>query len=414
MLQKVAVHKKDIDKYAGIVGKEYLDELYSLAKKLEGYRITYVNSSAFGGGVAELLSSFVPLLQDIGLNIEWRMIYGDRTFFEITKGLHNALQGGSFDLNNAVKERYLGNIMFNAEKIEDIYDIIVINDPQPAALPHFSKGLSAKWVWRSHIDSSEPNPEVLDFLLPYINRYDMAIFTMKEFILPGINIDTEIIWPAIDILSTKNMEVPEQLVKQVITNMGVDTDKPILLQVSRFDPWKDPLGVIETYKLVKKKIKDLQLVLIGAMAQDDPQGWQMYATINEEAIKDESIHVFTNMTGVGNLEVNAFQRGANVVVQKSLKEGFGLVVSEAMWKKTPVVAGRAGGIVVQMREAGILNYVVDSIKEAADKIIYLLEHPEEGKHAGLMEHREVRQHFLMPRLIKEELTALVKLVRSST
>jgi trehalose synthase len=412
MLQKVSVHKKDIHKYVNIVGEEYMENLYSLAGKLKGYKISYISSSAFGGGVAELLSSFVPLLQDLGLNIEWRMIYGDRAFFEITKGLHNALQGGSYKLTNAIKERYLGNIVFNAQRIEDIYDIIVVNDPQPAALPYFSKNMKAKWVWRSHIDSSEPDKEVLEFLLPYINQYNMAIFTLREFILPGLKIDTEIIWPAIDILSTKNMDVPKQFVDQVITNMGIDINKPTLLQVSRFDPWKDPLGVIKTYKLVKKKINDLQLVLIGAMAQDDPQGWEMYATINEEAIKDENIYVFTNMTGVGNLEVNAFQRGCDVVVQKSLKEGFGLVVSEAMWKKTPVVAGRAGGIVVQMREAGILNNLVDSVEEAAEKIIYILEHPEKGKLAGIMEHKEVTEHFLMPRLIKDELTALIKLIES--
>lgn len=412
MLQKVSVHRKEIQNYSQVVGQDYIDNLFNLAEKLKGIKIAYINSSAFGGGVAELLSSFIPFLQDLGLDVEWRMIFGDRAFFEITKGFHNALQGGSFKLTSAIKERYLGNIIYNAERISDIYDIIVVNDPQPAAIPYFSKNLRAKWVWRSHIDSSEPDKDVLHFLLPFINKYDLSIFTLDEFILPGLQIETEIIWPAIDILNTKNMDVETEMVEKVITNMGVDTKRPILLQVSRFDPWKDPLGVIETYRLVKKKVKDLQLVLIGAMAQDDPQGWQMYAQINKEAIKDEDINVFTNMTGVGNLEVNVFQRGCDVVVQKSLKEGFGLVVSEAMWKGTPVIAGRAGGIVVQMKEAGLIDNLVDSKEQAAEKIVYALEHPGERDRVGKVEHNEVKEHFLMPRLIKEELSVLIKLIKT--
>lgn len=409
MLQQVSVGFKDIATYEPIVGKDYISEIKSLAEDLQDLSILYLNSTPFGGGVAELLSAYVPLLQNLGLTADWRIIYGDEHFFTITKKIHNALQGAPTEIDEHLKEHYLGNITANVSELDCCeYDVVIVNDPQPAAIATFSK-LKSKWIWRAHIDMSSPNQDAWAFLKPYIEKYDAVIFTMDEFVPSDLKARTAIIPPAIDITNTKNMDLPPYLPRTVLKNTGVDISKPIILQVSRFDPWKDPLGVIETYRLVKQKIPEVQLVLVGALAHDDPEGWEMYSVINQEAVIDPDMYVYTNQTSTGSLEVNAFQRAADVIIQKSIKEGFGLVVSESLWKGKPVVAGRAGGIKLQMK-GQLANYLVETTEEAAEKIVYLMENPVAMEEFALLGREQVRKNFLMPRYIKEELSLIKEIV----
>lgn len=404
---------KDIKTYEPIMGTHYIDELKELANKLKGLRILYINSTPFGGGVAELLSAYLPLMIDLGIDAEWRIIYGDKYFFSVTKKMHNALQGAPLSLTQHLREHYLGNIMANVEKLDaKNYDVVIVNDPQPAALLSFIESKNgSKWIWRAHIDMSSPNPQVWQFLKPHIEKYDAAIFTMKEFIPKDLKARTAIIPPAIDVSNTKNMDLPPYLPRAVLKNSGVDISHPVILQVSRFDPWKDPLGVIKSYRLVKQEIPEVQLVLVGALAQDDPEGWAMYGTINREAVNDPDMYLFTNQTSTGSLEVNALQRACDVVIQKSIKEGFGLVVSEALWKAKPVVAGRAGGIKLQMT-GKLEESLIDSTEEAAEKIIQFLESPQLMEEYGALGRENVRKNFLMPRYIKEELELIADLVKA--
>jgi trehalose synthase len=355
MLPKVAIgahccaQATHVENYRPLVGDGLIDEILQLSGDLQGVRICHVNATAGGGGVAELLARMVPFYHAQGVETDWRIIYGDKDFFTVTKGFHNALQGAEFRITSSIAEEYLEHNRLSAAMLDGPYDVYVVHDPQPAALRHFrDAGEKAKWIWRCHIDSSMPCPEVWQFLRPYIEAYDAAVFTLEVFRPPDLHMDrVAFIPPAIDPLGTKNMELTYDLCRRVIADSGPDLRRPILLQVARFDPWKDPLGVIGAYRLVKAERPGTQLVLIGAMAGDDPEGWAILEQINAEAASDPDIYVFTNTTGVGNMEVNAFQRGADLVIQKSLREGFGLVVSEALWKEKPIVASAAGGIPMQ-------------------------------------------------------------------
>ncbi len=339
----------------------------------------------------------------MGVKADWKLIHGNPDFYEVTKAFHNALQGGSLDLTDTVRQTYLDQNRTCAQMMEDPYDVYIVHDPQPAALKHFAAPNKARWIWRCHIDSSEPNPQVWSFLKPYIEEYHAAVFTMDEFCPPDLKVDrTLFIPPAIDPLSTKNMNLPDSLCKQALADSGIDLHRPLLLQVSRFDPWKDPLGVIHTYKLVKEKRPEVQLALVGAMAGDDPEGWKILETINTESVKDTDMYVYTNLTGVGNMEVNVFQRGADVIIQKSLKEGFGLVVSEALWKKKPIVAGRAGGIPMQFPEK-YGDYLIDSVEDCAVRVLELLQNADQRDAFGRAGQEKVRREFLLPRLIRDEL-----------
>jgi trehalose synthase len=399
-----------VDNYRPLVGDELIDEMQQLARSLAGIRICEINATAVGGGVAELLGRQMPVLQAMGVQADWRLIHGDAPFFEVTKAFHNALQGAELELTETIKETYLDRDRACAEMIEAAYDVYIVHDPQPAALRHFVKQNKARWIWRCHIDSSEPNPDVWSFLRPYIEAYDAVVFTMEEFCPPDLRALRKVfIAPAIDPLSTKNMGLPEEICRRAIADSGIDLNRPLLLQVSRFDPWKDPLGVIQAYRLVKEKIPEVQLVLVGAMAGDDPEGWRMLEIMNEESAKDTDMYVFTNLTGVGNMEVNAFQRSADVIIQKSLREGFGLVVSEALWKEKSVVAGRAGGIPMQFPDA-FRDYLVEDVHECAEKTLKLLENSDERKRFGVAGQEKVRKEFLLPRLIRDELKLIRDLI----
>jgi trehalose synthase len=409
MLPKVAIGRPNaavtanVEQYRVLVGDEVMDELNGLANDLKNVRICHINSTAYGGGVAELLSRHLPLLQGVGVHAEWRLIHGQPEFFTVTKAFHNALQGGKYGLSEDEQNIYLQVNEQSAKLLENTYDVIIVHDPQPAAIRHFSGKRDAKWIWRCHIDSSAPDEGARRFLVPLINEFDHVVFTMPEFLLPGLDRDrATFIAPAIDAFATKNMELPMDICRHAIADAGLDAERPLLVQVSRFDPWKDPLGVIEAYRIVKREIPGVQLALIGAMAGDDPEGWHLLDRVQEECAHDPDLFVFTNLAGVGSMEVNVFQRGCDVVIQKSLREGFGLVVSEALWKEKPIVAGRAGGIPMQVPER-FHDYLIDNVEDCAARVIDLLNHLGKRGEFGRAGRERVRRDFLLPRLACDEL-----------
>lgn len=412
MLQHIDVGVRTLEEYRGIAPDELLDLLVTHAAPLRGLRVLHVNATPYGGGVSELLRSVVPLLNTLGLVADWAVISGDTPFFQVTKTIHNALQGAPRDLSAMERDRYRATSAENAAQLTETYDIIVIHDPQPAALlPLHGKG-DARWIWRCHIDTSAPHPAVWAFLRDFLADYDAAVFTMREFVPPDCPIRRiEIIPPAIDPLSPKNLALPETIARQILDWIGIEYDRPLITQVSRFDPWKDPLGVIAAYQMVRQTIPEAQLALVGSMALDDPEGWDVYRQIERESRRDPLIHVFTNVTGVGNIEVNAFQMLSDVVVQKSVREGFGLVVSEALWKGTPVVAGRAGGIPLQMAD-GAGGMLVDGVEECAAAITQLLQQPERAATLAQAGRERVRRQFLLPRLLLNDLLLMSELVET--
>ena len=403
MLQQVEVGARSLQAYRGIAPDELLDALAVQAAPLRGARVLHVNATAYGGGVSELLRSIVPLLNDLGLVADWKTITGDNRFFQVTKAMHNALQGAERGLSADERALYRATAVQNAAQLREAYDFVFIHDPQPAAiLPLHGKG-DARWIWRCHIDTGAPNPAVWAFLRDFLGDYDAAVFTMREFAPPDLPIGrVEIIPPAIDPLSPKNLPLPEYTARQILDWIGMRLDRPLITQVSRFDPWKDPLGVIAAYREVRQAIPEAQLALVGSMALDDPEGWEVYRQIQAEVADDPFIHLFTNLNGVGNIEVNAFQMLSDVVVQKSLREGFGLVVSEALWKGTPVVAGRVGGIPLQMAD-DVGGLLVDDVASCAAAITELLQHPERAAALARAGQERVRMQFLLPRLLLNEI-----------
>jgi trehalose synthase len=403
LLQQVDVGTQSPDAFLEQVGPAVIEQLRALAAPLRGLRVLELNATPYGGGVSELLRSEVPLLRGLGLDVEWRVIAGDRAFFQITKQVHNALQGAEMALTPGVREAYLAVNRHNAECLDGSYDVVVVHDPQPAALRSFAGAHASHWIWRCHIDTSEPNPAVWQFLRPFVTAYDAQIFTLAEFVPPDLEATSvSIIPPAIDPLSPKNLPLPHALARRLMDWIGVRLDRPLMTQVSRFDPWKDPLGVIEVYRRLRAEVPDLQLALLGSMALDDPEGWDMYQLILDQVRDDLDVHVFTNLTGVSNVEVNAFQTLSDVVIQKSIREGFGLVVAETLWKGTPVVAGRAGGIPLQIPpESECL--LVGSVEQCAAQALRLLQNPHEARMHGSRGRAWVQERFLLPRLVADEL-----------
>ena len=415
MLQLVDIGRQSLDSYKSIIGEEKINELREVAKPLRSLRVLHINATPYGGGVSEILRSLVPLENDLGLDVEWRIISGDEKFFKVTKGIHDALQGEPHALGRREeRETYLNYNCLNARELNPSdYDIIIVHDPQPAAMLDCSKDTGrTKWVWRCHIDTSEPNPEVWDFINDFIKAYDKTIFTMKEFIPPDYSANNSVITiaPAIDPLSPKNMEINDNMSSGILSWLGMFPGEPFITQVSRFDKWKDPLGVIEVYRLLKKHVPKIHLALVGSMALDDPTAWDIYSKLAEIDTKDPNLHLFTNLTGVSSVEVNAFQRRSKVVIQKSIREGFGLVVSEALWKKTPVVAGNAGGIPLQLQGGG--GFLTESIEESAAKIFYLLQNQREANEMAEAGHEYVKDNFLITRLVMDELKLFTELMAS--
>jgi trehalose synthase len=401
----VSVTRKALEDYRALVGEELVAEVRELGDALRGMRILELSATATGGGVAELLASLVPLERDVGLESEWRVIAGDPHFFEVTKRLHNGLQGMRVELTEAERAEYLRQNEANARALEGTWDAIVVHDPQPAAVRSFAGDRANGWIWRCHIDSSEPHLPVWEFLRPYVERHDRAIFTLASFVPPDLSLPTSLILPAIDPLTSKNQELPSYLARRTVAALGVDLARPLLLQVSRFDPWKDPLGVVEVWRRVRETFPELQLALVGSMATDDPEGWRIYEEIERETAGEPSCLLFTDQMGVASHEVNAFQRVADVAIQKSTREGFGLVVAETLWKGTAIVAGRAGGIPVQV-EDGVSGYLAESLDEFVVRTTELLEDPVRARELGAAGAVRVRGRFLLPRLLRDHLSVL--------
>jgi trehalose synthase len=381
-----------LDDYRKAVPRGTIDLLKCLAEQVKGKRVLHVNSTKVGGGVAEILRSLMPLLQDVGLDARWEVISGNEEFFTTTKAFHNALQGQEQHLSQRMLQNYIEVNRENARRLSFDADYVVIHDPQPAALgeSRLSKG---KWIWRCHIDISRPQWKVWTFLRQFVAKYDAAIFSLPRF-AQRLPIPQYLIYPSIDPLSDKNRELSEMEQARILSRLNISTEKPILLQVSRFDRFKDPLGVIQAYHLVKKH-HDIQLVLAGGGATDDPEGEAVLSEVREAARDDPDIHILL-LPPDANLEINALQRAATIVLQKSLREGFGLTVAEAMWKGKPVIGGFAGGITVQL-VYGLTGFTVNSVEGAAFRIHYLLENPEVMTKMGEDAREFVRQNFLITR-----------------
>jgi len=405
VLQRVALEQKRLADYRPIVGEASLAEIHALAKPLQGARVAHVNATAFGGGVAEMLQTLVPLMRDAGLDAEWQVIEGQDEFFNVTKACHNGLQGMDIPFTEEMKAVWQRYNEMNARKFGGEYDFVVIHDPQPAGLLYYHGREGGRhWAWRCHIDTSHPNPAYWDFFAPYITEYEAGIFTMEQYVGPGVSYDyLAFVTPTIDPLSPKNAPMTPERARETVARFGIDVSRPLITQVSRFDPWKDPLGVIDAYRIVKAQVPEVQLALVGSMAADDPEGWYYLDKTIRHAGEDDDIHILHNFHGVGAFEVGAFQAASDVVVQKSTREGFGLVVTEALWKGKPVVGGNAGGIPLQVLE-GETGFLVDSVEECGKKVLYLLQCPEEAARMGAAAREHVRRNFLVTRHLKDYLS----------
>ena len=415
MLPLVNVGHKSLGDYATLVSRGLMDEIRRLAEPLHGKRVAHVSATAFGGGVAEINYTLVPLMADAGLEVEWRIIRGADEFFNVTKAIHNGLQGDPRSLTpeeQGIFRRY--NEENAAEFAADDYDYVIIHDPQPIAMIDAFPERTSKWIWRGHIDFSTPNLEVLDVLLPSLRSYDDAIFHMREYVPQADDLPETVIWPpAIDPLMPKNMALSPEDAAYILDQFGIDVERPLLAQVSRFDPWKDPVGVIDAYRIVKQRFPDVQLALVGSMAHDDPEGWDYYNRTLEYAGDDPDIYILSNMNSVGAVEVNAFQVHSAALIQKSIKEGFGLTVTEALWKGKPIVAGRVGGIVAQITD-GETGWLVDSVEECAQACIEVLRDPGAARARALRGKEHVRRNFLTPRLLRDWLVLFNRLAGNDT
>ena len=412
MLQTVNVGTKNLADYTHLVGPALAEEVRALAEPLRGLRVVHLSATSFGGGVSEILYTLVPLMKDAGIDVEWQVIYGREEFFNATKLMHNALQGNPQDLTPeqwATWEQY--NEM-NARELAPGWDVCLVHDPQPAALFQLVPEKAKHWLWRCHIDLSTPNPATIERLLPVIRDYPVSFFHMDQYVPEGMRGDVRIVPPAIDPLAPKNMALSPEDASYVCRQFGIDVDRPLMCQVSRFDPWKDPLGVIDAYRKVKEEIPGVQLALVGSMASDDPEGWDFFNATVAHADGDEDIHILNNFNNVGAIEVNAFQSHADVVLQKSIREGFGLTVSEALWKARPFVGGDVGGIPLQVQN-GLSGYLVSDVDTCAARCIDILRDPALGKALGRRGKEHVRERFLTPRYLRDYLKVFGEMMSSS-
>ncbi|HEV2350169.1 MAG TPA: glycosyltransferase [Terriglobia bacterium] len=398
-----------LDDYIPLLGAEEIAELRALASPLQQRTVQMVNSTSVGGGVAEILNRLVPLLKELGLDIRWDVITGGNDFFEITKAFHNALHGGPYEERHHDFETFLAYNEQNRARMQFGAEFTVIHDPQPVALVNARPNHSGHWVWRCHIDLSRPNPTVWKFLEPYVLRYDGAIFSSPEF-TRQLAIPQFLIFPCIDPLTEKNQPLEPEFVKSVVERYGIDPKRPILTQISRFDRLKDPVGVVRAFRIVRRYF-DCQLVLAGGGAADDPEGGVVLEEVRQAAGNDPDVHLL-NLPPWSALEINALQCASTIIIQKSLREGFGLTVTEALWKKKPVVASAVGGIPTQVihKHTGLLAH---SVEGTAYQIRYLLSNPAIAAKLGEQGHEHVREHFLITSNTKSYLTLFLHLLRHS-
>ena len=400
MLQPVSVGHKSLADYTHLAGRPLIQEIRDLTEELQGLRVLHLSATAFGGGVAEILYTLIPLMNDVGIEAEWQIMLGREEFYNATKRLHNALQGNPDSLTDEEWKVYERYNALNATEIEGQWDVIIVHDPQPAAIRQHVPEKAAMWIWRCHIDLSTPNPGVIEHMVPYIHDYDASVWHVEQYVPQGVNTNVHIVPPAIDPLSPKNMALSPEDAAFVCDQFGIDVDRPLMCQVSRFDPWKDPIGVIDAYRDVNEKMPEVQLALVGSMATDDPEGWEFFNSTMAYADGDPDIHILNNLNNVGAIEVNAFQSQADIVIQKSTREGFGLTVSEALWKGRPFIGGDVGGIPLQVQD-GETGFLVSSPGECADRALRVLREPDLGKQLGRAGKEHVRKHFLTPRLLRD-------------
>jgi trehalose synthase len=397
-----------LEDYVSLLGAPEIDEVRALAARLAGRSVQMVNSTSVGGGVAEILNRVVPLIDELGLKIRWDIITGGDEFFAVTKAFHNALHGGSYHARTEDFEIFRVNTELNRQRLQFDSDFTIIHDPQPIGLIESRCDHSGHWIWRCHIDLSHPNAEVWDFLKSYIYHYDAALFSSPEF-TRQLPIPEYLFFPCIDPLSEKNHDLDPKFVSEVLRRFALDPERPILTQVSRFDRLKDPIGVVRAYQLVKRYF-DCQLVLAGGSAADDPQGGEVLAEVREAAGNDPDIKIL-DLPPWSALEINALQRASTVIIQKSIREGFALTVTEALWKKKPVVASAVGGIPSQIihKRTGLLAH---SVEGTAYQIRFLLSNPEIAEKLGENGHEHVREHFLITSNVRRYLTLFLHLTHS--
>ncbi len=412
MLPIVDVAPKRLSDYIADAGEEAVQRLRDAAEPLRGARILQVNSTSYGGGVAELLATHIPLLRDLGIDASWAVIEGSDEFFAVTKAVHNGLQGMDVEWTPHMQDVYWERVRANAAAFDGTYDHVLIHDPQPAGSLEVLEEMgrrSGKWTWRIHIDLSNTNERVWSFFEPIINRYDATIFTLEEFVQAGVKGPrVALIPPSIDPTSEKNRELPAAIVAETLARYGVDPDRPLAVQISRFDPWKDPLGVIDAYRIAREEVPGLQLVMAGSMASDDPEGMEYLEKTLAHAGHDREVHLLTDADGVGHVEVNAFQQAADVIVQKSTREGFGLVVAEGMWKRKPVIGGNVGGIRLQISE-GETGFLVEGADECGKRLSELLLDPALAARMGDAGRDRVRERFLSLRELEDHLKLFASL-----
>ena len=394
-----------LDAYREIVGDDIIEELYLLSKRLSGKVIQNINSTSVGGGVAEILNNIVPLLKDLGVDAHWDVIKGDERFFQITKKMHNALHAVREKFTQSSFDYFLRVNKQNAKELEYYGDVIFVHDPQPVALVECKEKFGGKWAWRCHIDFSDPDKKLWLFLQKFIEHYDCAVFSAPAF-ARSLSIRQVLISPSIDPISDKNKELSGKKVESVFKKFGIDRSRPVVTQVSRFDYLKDPIGVIKAYRLVKKNV-DCQLVLAGGGATDDPEGAEVLEKVKNEAKGDKDVFILL-LPPASHLEINALQRGSTIVLQKSLREGFGLTVAEALWKARPVIASAVGGIPLQIKHeySGILTHTIEG---TAYWIKRLLNDPEYAKSLGVNGREHVKNHFLITRHLRDYLMLFLSL-----
>jgi trehalose synthase len=409
VLQEVALGPRSLADYTHLAGRGLVAEIKEMAEALEGKRVLHVSATAFGGGVSEILYTLVPLMRDVGLDAHWHVILGREEFFNVTKLMHNSLQGDPQAITDEQWEVFEAYNVMNAQDLEGDWDLIIVHDPQPAALRANAPDRSRRWVWRCHIDLSTPNEETLARLSPLISEYDASVWHLEQYVPAGLDGGLrKIMPPAIDPLSPKNMALSPEDAAFVCEQFGIDPERPLVCQVSRFDPWKDPMGVIDAYRLIRAEASDVQLALVGSMATDDPEGWEFFHSTFRHADGDPDIKILNNLNNVGAIEVNAFQSQADVVMQKSLREGFGLTVTEALWKGRATIGGDVGGIPLQITD-GETGFLVSSPEQAAERSLEILADPELAKRLGRAGKERARERFLTPRLLRDWLGLMVEI-----
>ncbi|HEY3347461.1 MAG TPA: glycosyltransferase [Nitrospirota bacterium] len=401
-----------LEQYSKVVGEEAISHLRQLASKLKGMKVVHVNSTREGGGVAEILHRLVPMQLELGFEARWEIVSGGADFYDCTKSMHNALQGNPVSIPDRLLKNFEDTNQANAEKLRPVLhdaDIVFIHDPQPAPLIRFIPDHKGKWIWRCHIDASQPYRPVWNYLRRFVIRYDSSVFSLAEF-SQALPHPQYLIPPSIDPLSVKNMELGEEEVRSVCIEHGIDPDRPLIVQVSRFDRFKDPLGVIQAFKLARKFMPSLQLVLVGGTATDDPEGEAVLAEVRFAATEPD-IHVLL-LPPDAHRAVNALQRAADIIIQKSIKEGFGLTVTEGMWKGKPVIGGNTGGIRLQVIDHHT-GYLVTTPEGAALRIRYLLQNRNMMHEMGRKAREFVKDNFLLTRQLREHLTLMVALTHGA-